>query len=112
MNYTLNTRSYPSTDKSIAVRKALEELGFGKCYHMRTAMNQYPHDCAMWFEAFEAKYDGSRSFERQQWDQLLGKYSVRIESLAPTPKRPMRPASTPRLLMIKLVISPSVTCQR
>lgn len=82
MIHTLNTRSHPSTDRSVAIQKALEELGFGKCYHMRTAMNQYPRDCAMWLEALEAKYDGSRSFERQQWDQLLGKYSVSLESLA------------------------------
>ena len=82
MTHTLNTGSHPSTDKSTAIQKALEELGFGKCYHMRTAMNQYPRDCEMWLEALEAKYDGSRSFERQQWDQLLGNYSVSFESLA------------------------------
>lgn len=43
---------------------------------MRTAMNQYPRDCAMWLEAFQAKYDGIGAFEREQWDQLLGNYSV------------------------------------
>ena len=37
---------------SIAMQKALVELGFGKCYHMRTAMNEYPRDYAMWLEAF------------------------------------------------------------
>ena len=67
------------------MQKALEDLGYGKCYHMRTAMNQYPRDCAMWLEAFEAKYDGSGSFEKKQWDQLLGNYSVSIESRTPTP---------------------------
>ena len=48
---------------------------------MRTAMNQYPRDCAMWLEAFEAKYDGSGTFEKKQWDQLLGDYSVSNETL-------------------------------
>lgn len=61
-----------------AMQKALEELGFGPCYHMRTAMNQYPRDCAMWLEAFEAKYDGRGTFEKKQWDQLLGNYSVSL----------------------------------
>ncbi len=58
------------------MQMALEQLGFGPCYHMRTAMNQYPRDCAMWLEAFQAKYDGIGAFEREQWDQLLGNYSV------------------------------------
>ena len=62
------------------MQRALEELGFGPCYHMRTAMNQYPRDCAMWLEAFEAKYDGRRMFEKEQWDQLLGHYSVSVKS--------------------------------
>ncbi|MCJ1230462.1 hypothetical protein MMC12_007136 [Toensbergia leucococca] len=57
------------------MQKALDQLGFGKCYHMRTAMNEYPRDCAMWLEAFEAKYDGKGSFGKRQWDQLLGHYS-------------------------------------
>ena len=58
------------------MQKALEQLGFGKCYHMRTALNEYPRDCAMWMEAFQAKCDGIGTFQRQQWDQLLGHYSV------------------------------------
>ena len=43
---------------------------------MRTTMNEYPRDCAMWLEAFQAKYDGVGTFEKKQWDQLLGRYSV------------------------------------
>ena len=66
-----------------AMQKALEELGFGPCYHMRTAMNQYPRDCAMWLEAFEAKYDGRHVFGKKQWDQLLGHYSVSIKPGTP-----------------------------
>lgn len=85
MIYTLTTKSCFSTDHSIAIQKALEELGFGKCYHMRTAMNQYPRDCAMWLEAFEAKYDGSCNFEKKQWDQLLGSYSVSIDFVTTIP---------------------------
>ena len=43
---------------------------------MRTAMNEYPRDCSMWMEAFQAKYDGVGTFEKEQWDQLLGSHSV------------------------------------
>ncbi|KAL8951565.1 MAG: hypothetical protein Q9222_002475 [Ikaeria aurantiellina] len=53
---------------------ALEHLGFGPCYHMRTAITEYPHDCAMWLEAFRAKYDGIGTFGKEQWDQLLGNH--------------------------------------
>ena len=43
---------------------------------MRTTMNEYPRDCSMWLEAFQAKYDGVGKFGKEQWDQLLGSYSV------------------------------------
>ena len=59
-----------------AIQKALEILGFGPCYHMRVAMNEYPRDCAMWMRAFRAKYDHDGQFGRKEWDQLLARYSV------------------------------------
>ena len=43
---------------------------------MRTALNEYPRDCAMSLEAFKAKFDGVGIFKKKQWDQLLGNYSV------------------------------------
>ena len=55
---------------------ALELLGMGPCYHMRTCMNEFPRDNNMWMEAFRAKYDLVGSFEKKEWDQLLGHYSV------------------------------------
>ncbi|KAL8785246.1 MAG: hypothetical protein Q9195_008719 [Heterodermia aff. obscurata] len=58
-----------------SIQIALEQLGFGPCYHMRVAMNQYPRDCAMWMKALEAKFDGKgKLFERKEWDQLLGRH--------------------------------------
>ena len=60
-----------------AIQNALEQLGYGPCYHMRVAMNQYPQDCAMWMKALEAKFDGKgKLFGREEWDQLLGRYRV------------------------------------
>ena len=61
----------------VAMQMALEKLGLGPCYHMRTAMNEYPRDNEMWLEAFQAKYDDIGTFEKEQWDQLLGHYNVR-----------------------------------
>ena len=44
---------------------------------MRTAMNEYPRDCEMWLDAFKSKYDGEgKVFGREEWDQLLGNFSV------------------------------------
>lgn len=63
------------------MQKALEQLGLGPCYHMRTAMNEYPRDCAMWLEAFQATYDGVGTFEKDLCDQLLGNYSVSPHNL-------------------------------
>ena len=68
--------TWPWLTDGVAMQKALEQLGFGPCYHMRTTMNEYPRDCTMWIEAFQAKYDGVGKFEKEQWDQLLGNYSV------------------------------------
>ena len=61
------------------MQKALEQLGFGQCYHMRTCMNEYPRDNVMWMEAFNAKYDDGRKFGRKEWDQLLAHYSVGLD---------------------------------
>ena len=66
------------------MQKALEQLGFGPCYHMRTCMNEYPRDNGMWMEAFNAKYDDSAEFKAKEWDQLLGHYSVRPSYHEPT----------------------------
>ncbi|KAL8873068.1 MAG: hypothetical protein Q9174_001406 [Haloplaca sp. 1 TL-2023] len=65
---------YPRTGTS-SMQMALEKLGLGPCYHMRTAMNEYPRDNEMWMEAFQAKYDGIGTFGKEHWDQLLGHYS-------------------------------------
>lgn len=62
---------FPRTGTS-SMQMALEHLGFGPCYHMRTVITEKPHDSTMWLEAFRAKYDGIGTFGTEQWDQLLG----------------------------------------
>lgn len=54
------------------MRKALERLGYGKCYHMMCASVENPPDCLMWHDALNAKYKGIGEFGRKEWDQLLG----------------------------------------
>lgn len=55
-----------------ALRKALERLGYAKCYHMLCASVENPPDCLMWHDALNAKYNGEGEFGRKEWDQLLG----------------------------------------
>lgn len=76
--YVLTTFTFTRLTFSLAIQKALEDLGFGPCYHMRNCINQNPRDCRMWVEALEARYDGIGSFGIEQWDQLLGNFSVPV----------------------------------
>ncbi|KAJ5965798.1 hypothetical protein N7481_012512 [Penicillium waksmanii] len=55
-----------------SLRKALEQLGYAKCYHMLCASVENPPDCLMWHDALNAKYKGKGEFGRKEWDQLLG----------------------------------------
>ncbi|KAF7717513.1 P-loop containing nucleoside triphosphate hydrolase [Penicillium ucsense] len=55
-----------------SLRKALERLGYVKCYHMMCASVENPPDCLMWHDALNAKYKGIGEFGRKEWDQLLG----------------------------------------
>ena len=106
MLYILLTQTCCLSNASTAMQRALEELGFGPCYHMRTAMNQYPRDCAMWLEALEAKYDGRGTFEKKQWDQLLGHCSVSFR-----PQNSCYAMPKHLLTTSELPASPYATCQ-
>ena len=64
---------------SIALRKALVQLGYNDTYHGYAAAVEYPRDCKMWLRAMRAKYDGAGvPFVREDWDQLLGNYQVSV----------------------------------
>lgn len=57
---------------------ALEELGYGPCYHMNHCFRN-PMECDMWKEALEAKfYNKGRKYTKKDWDQLLGQCQVRF----------------------------------
>ena len=60
---------------SLAMQTALQQLGY-KSYHMveagRTRTFEY------WLEAVRAKYLGdAQPYQREEFDKLLGEYSVR-----------------------------------
>ena len=55
-----------------AIRDALRQLGFHDTYHM-SSVEENPSDIELWNQALLAKFKGQgKSFEREQWDQLLG----------------------------------------
>lgn len=55
-----------------AVRTALRSLGYLETYHMRAASTETPRDNEFWMRAIKAKWDGEGTFEKEDWDQLLG----------------------------------------
>lgn len=66
------------TDLTLAIRKALIQLGYERTYHGYEAAVENPRDCELWLEALRAKYDGvGEPIGRAQFDQLLGHYQVR-----------------------------------
>ncbi|KAF5025627.1 hypothetical protein F66182_2233 [Fusarium sp. NRRL 66182] len=56
---------------TLSIRNALWHLGFHDCYHMHSLIGD-PSRAPEWIRAFEAKYAGSGSFTRADWDRLLG----------------------------------------
>ncbi|EEP81122.1 conserved hypothetical protein [Uncinocarpus reesii 1704] len=55
-----------------SLRAALQRLGYEQTYHMESAAYENIRDCEMWLDAFRAKYDGIGTFEKEDWDKLLG----------------------------------------
>ncbi|KAJ6445076.1 NAD dependent epimerase/dehydratase [Purpureocillium lavendulum] len=55
-----------------SIRQALRQLGFHDCYHMITVFENSAVDPQQWVRAYEAKYLGKGSFDKSDWDRLLG----------------------------------------
>lgn len=56
----------------IGIRHALYRLGFHDCYHMHDVRNNPDVDGALWIRAIKAKFAGEGTFEKHDWDKLLG----------------------------------------
>ena len=54
------------------MRQALFQLGYFDVYHGVAPWNENPPDKELWIEAFRGKYEGGRTFRREDWDRLLG----------------------------------------
>ena len=66
----------PRLTPYIAMKTALEKLGYDGVYHMVSCM-QNPRDSALWRDAFLYKYHGiGRPFTREDWDHILGDSQV------------------------------------
>jgi len=66
-----------------ALADALSLLGYGTIYHMREVYkNGHGKN---WEAAFEAKFGGSgKLFGREEFDEFLGLFSVRVPDYHPT----------------------------
>ncbi|PHH82513.1 hypothetical protein CDD82_5767 [Ophiocordyceps australis] len=57
---------------SMSMRSALWRLGFHDCYHMHTVLSNLEDDPKQWIRAMDAKYAGKGTFNKTDWDKLLG----------------------------------------
>ena len=75
--------------KNIAMKIALEELGFKKVYHFSTVDENESHP-DLWISALKTKYDhGSGETGgplNVDWNQLLGEYNVHCLSPSTRPR--------------------------
>ncbi|KAI9158153.1 hypothetical protein HJFPF1_06143 [Paramyrothecium foliicola] len=58
---------------TLSMQSALWQLGFYDCYHMHTLLDNTVRDAPQWVRAIEAKYAGKGSFDKRDWDNLLGR---------------------------------------
>lgn len=66
-----------------AIKKALEDLGYINIYHASDIFRN-PHDAEKWTAALEARYEEKgKEFGREEFDDILGNYSVRNRPLLP-----------------------------
>ncbi|KAL8689049.1 MAG: hypothetical protein Q9218_005186 [Villophora microphyllina] len=92
--------------KPSSMQAALEELGYGPCYHMYYCF-QNPMECDMWREALEAKFQNKgRKYTKQDWDQLLG-HCQAVTDVPPAAFIPELHAAYPNAKVIIVERNPS-----
>ena len=55
-----------------AIRHALQELGYEEIYYCASLSRNGGRDVLIWITALKGKFEGGRSFEKSDWDRLLG----------------------------------------
>lgn len=63
-------------DTDAALRAALKQLGFEDTYHMNSVLSENGRDAELWVDAMDAKFEGKGTFEKEDWDRLLGHCQV------------------------------------
>ncbi|KFA60253.1 hypothetical protein S40285_08070 [Stachybotrys chlorohalonatus IBT 40285] len=61
---------------TLSMQHALMKLGFYDCYHMVSFAENCSRDAPQWIRAMEAKFEGKGTFDKKDWDKLLGKYQA------------------------------------
>ncbi|KYK61325.1 hypothetical protein DCS_02467 [Drechmeria coniospora] len=59
-----------------SLRRALWQLGFHDCYHMHSLQQNLSDHPQSWIRALQAKRAGSGTFDKADWDHLLGHYQA------------------------------------
>jgi hypothetical protein len=62
------------------VKQALHDLGYNDVYHMQSILLDNPRDAVLWKKAFDARFGGIGTWEKKEWDALLGHCMVRVSS--------------------------------
>ncbi|KAE8447257.1 hypothetical protein EG329_010951 [Mollisiaceae sp. DMI_Dod_QoI] len=55
-----------------SLRQAFFDLGIFDVYHFSSIVNENPADCKLWIRALEWKLEGKGTWEKKDWDALLG----------------------------------------
>ena len=63
---------------TFSMRTALQKLGYSSVYHMTDAVGNDSGDPEKWNALFKQKYegDGQNPITREQFDEILGNYTV------------------------------------
>lgn len=78
-NHLINIYSYDAKGVCwIALKKALERLGYGKCYHM-SEWAIHPEHTDFWSRAVAAKYEDGPKISKKEWDSILSSYQVHLQ---------------------------------
>ena len=89
-----------SRTATASLREALFILGYSDVYHMASIMRDNPRDCEMWNEAYRAIFQANGTFEKGDWDQLLG-HSMAVSDAACIDFAPQLPEaySDPKVIL-------------
>ncbi|CAJ2506430.1 Uu.00g005600.m01.CDS01 [Anthostomella pinea] len=95
VSFPLKAKETGAHNYTQAIADALQLLGIAPVYHMREVGKNNHQD--LWVEALDAKFEGKgEPFDRERFDQILGKYEISSPSsfstFSQSPRAPSYPA--------------------